>query len=211
MKYTYQTDPQRKVLKSMLKVFIFISCLFTLQLYSKETKPLEHESKHLNIEIRKIKSSRPVYERFCNIFPKECGFKTRSIISRISQDELERKLRKVNISVNESVKFLLDKINYDEEEFWSLPINKFGDCEDNALEKRRILVSLGFDKGALSMATVFHREKFYAHAVLLVETQFGTYVLDQDTDELLLWYQTNYIFESREIENGAWEYFVQDW
>lgn len=169
------------------------------------------ETKHLNLEVRKVKSSRPVYKQFCKLFPEECGFKTHSIISEISKDELEQILIVVNTGVNKTVNFLLDQINYDEEEFWSLPQNKFGDCEDNALEKRRILTLLGFDRGAMSISTVFHREKYYAHAVLLVETSFGTYALDQDNDELLLWHQTDYMFESREIENGAWEYFVQDW
>lgn len=61
------------------------------------------------------------------------------------------------------------------------------------------------------MTTAFHREQFYAHALLLVETDQGTFVLDQDRPQVQLWHQTPYIFEARERSDGSWERFAQDW
>lgn len=125
--------------------------------------------------------------------------------------ELLKTIQSVNLEVNQSISFVLDPDQYDQEEFWNIPSSGMGDCEDNALEKRRRLALLGLSRGSMSMATAFHKTQLYAHGLLIIETDKGSLVLDQDNDEVLLWHETVYGFESRERVDGSWEYFVQDW
>lgn len=47
------------------------------------------------------------------------------------------------------------------------------------------------------------------HALLLVETTGGTYVLDNLVDEILLWNEAPYNFEARERVDGQWDRFDQ--
>ena len=61
------------------------------------------------------------------------------------------------------------------------------------------------------MATAFHIPNPYAHGLLLLETEQGTLILDQDSSEVLLWHETEYGLEARERTDGRWEYYVQDW
>jgi hypothetical protein len=45
--------------------------------------------------------------------------------------------------------------------------------------------------------------------LLLIETTQGTYAMDRFSNEILLWYQLPYNFESREKADGKWERFDQ--
>jgi predicted transglutaminase-like cysteine proteinase len=118
-------------------------------------------------------------------------------------------LSAVNTAVNLEIRFDLDIIQYDKEEFWTYPISGFGDCEDAALEKRSRLTKLGIPRGAMTMAIVRSKKNFASHAVLLVETTQGTYAMDRRSDEILLWYRLPYNFEARERPDGHWERFDQ--
>jgi predicted transglutaminase-like cysteine proteinase len=84
-----------------------------------------------------------------------------------------------------------------------------GDCEDFALEKRFRLTKLGIPIGALSIALVNNKNTLTSHALLLVETTQGTYAMDRFTNQILLWFQLPYNFESRERPDGRWERFDQ--
>jgi predicted transglutaminase-like cysteine proteinase len=115
----------------------------------------------------------------------------------------------VNAAVNREIRLVLDVMQYDREEYWTLPENGRGDCEDKALEKRRRLAEMGLPRGAMRMALVFHRRLLTSHGVLTVETTAGTYVLDSATDEVQRWDQTPYNFEARERPDGRWTRFDQ--
>lgn len=54
---------------------------------------------------------------------------------------------------------------------------RFGDCEDYALTKRKVLLAAGLPAGALRLATAYTEHGEY-HAVLTVATTAGTLVLD---------------------------------
>ncbi len=194
-----------------LQLILLFLCFVQQHIFAIESVPETINSDTLNLEVRKVKEFRPEYEEFCSRWPMECNFSQKEIFKKSSKTETLKALNTINRLVNTSVFFSLDEINYDKEEAWTLPTNGYGDCEDNALQKRLLLKLIEIPKGAMSMATAFHRDKFYAHAILLVETQFGTYVLDQDSDQVLLWHETPYIFEAREIEDNRWVYYHQDW
>ncbi len=61
------------------------------------------------------------------------------------------------------------------------------------------------------MITAFHRELYYAHALLGIITDQGVYILDQDNTEVLQWSAGNFIYETMENADNSFSYFLQDW
>ncbi len=167
------------------------------------------QSDSIDLYVFKIKKERINYNDFCDRHPGECDI---SGVDKVEMtDELWNLVNEVNKAVNTEIKFYLDDDQYGTEEYWNYPTSGMGDCEDNALEKRRRLVAAGVPRGALKMGTAFHNEMYYAHALLYLETDKGTFILDQDNREILIWHQTPYILESRERVDGSWEMFEQIW
>jgi predicted transglutaminase-like cysteine proteinase len=80
-------------------------------------------------------------------------------------------LRRVNDAVNRSVRYRSDNA-----EVWTVG-QSAGDCEDFALTKRSRLIRAGMPPGALRMATARTRTG-ELHAVLIVKTDKGDFVLD---------------------------------
>ncbi|RWJ03508.1 transglutaminase-like cysteine peptidase [Mesorhizobium sp.] len=99
-------------------------------------------------------------------------------------DRLLERLQGVNLAVNHAISSLSDKKNYGQEEFWTLPVNSRGDCEDYALEKRRILIEKGIPAGALQIIELRLIKTGEGHAVLGVNTDRGLYILDNLVDDL---------------------------
>jgi predicted transglutaminase-like cysteine proteinase len=58
------------------------------------------------------------------------------------------------------------------------------------------------------MAIAFHEMQFFPHAVLLVETSKGTWVLDNLYETVLCWDAVTYIFTHREQPDGQWARFL---
>ena len=65
-----------------------------------------------------------------------------------------------------------------------------GDCEEFALTKRRNLIALGWPSRALRIA-VARTGSGEGHAVLVVKSSRGDLVLDNRTDEIKPWTQTD--------------------
>ena len=103
-------------------------------------------------------------------------------------------IERVNRMVNQRLIWRSDLEQYGVEEFWAFPIRAglgYGDCEDFALEKRRGLIERGFPPAALALATAYSEETGL-HAVLIVRTEQGDYVLDNTTPWVLPWQETPY-------------------
>lgn len=81
----------------------------------------------------------------------------------------------VNESINNSTLFKEDPELYSKEEFWVVALRE-GDCEDYALAKRKILINEE-NSEHLHLATCWTESGEY-HAVLVVDTERGQYVLD---------------------------------
>jgi len=124
---------------------------------------------------------------------------------RASGDFL-RQLELVNADVNARVRSLSDIDHYGIDDYWELPLEGgggAGDCEDYALEKRKILMSRGVPMRALSIALV-RTALNESHAVLLVRTDRGEYVLDNLTHAIMPWQSARYTWvkwQSRENPN----------
>jgi hypothetical protein len=83
---------------------------------------------------------------------------------------------------------------------WSYPDDGYGDCEDYVLLKRRMLMQSGWPPQTL-LVTVVHNEKDEGHALLMVATDSGDYVLDNQNMNILLRSETGYRFVKRQSQS----------
>ena len=161
----------------------------------------------IDIPILRIEGRPSQYEAFCRSTPDQC------VMSGDASVELDRptfqKVNAINQAVNHNIVRLSDIECYGREELWTLPDDGYGDCEDIALEKRRLLVAAGLPPTALTLAIVHHKEQFFPHAVLLLKAHRGTYILDSLNDDLACWSASPYEFERRERPDGSWSRFVR--
>ncbi|NNK79039.1 MAG: hypothetical protein HKP40_10040 [Litoreibacter sp.] len=110
----------------------------------------------------------------------------------LTEDQLKL-ARKINRSVNRRVTQITDRSQYREEEVWALPTRRGGDCEDFVLLKKRLLMLNGIAPERLLIATALDRKR-NSHAVLILRTDEGDYVLDNLNSRMLHWKKTGYIF-----------------
>lgn len=120
------------------------------------------------------------------------------------------RLNKVNRQVNRSVRFRTDAAQFGVDDVWTLPTADkdgllYGDCEDYALQKRKILIAEGFAPEALSLAVV-RTGRGEVHAVLLVNTDAGEMMMDSLTSFVVPWAKSAYALIARQVpgEPGAW-------
>lgn len=113
--------------------------------------------------------------------------------AHLSERTVFEMAKKVNVSVNRSVRPISDRQQYGVDELWDLPSNRGGDCEDFALLKKKQLVEAGIKPEDLLIATVLDRNRG-AHAVLVLRTSAGDYVLDNLVNSVKPWRDTGYSF-----------------
>jgi predicted transglutaminase-like cysteine proteinase len=150
-------------------------------------------------------TSQPVgHYEFCQRLPNECKERT----PKGAPIELTRQLWAEIIAVNNSVNTRIiprtDMEMWGKEEVWSYP-ERYGDCEDYALEKRRELMEKGVPAGDL-LLTVVRQRNGDGHAVLTVRTSLGDYILDNLELRVLAWTDTDYRYLKRqsETDSGEW-------
>lgn len=104
-------------------------------------------------------------------------------------------VKKINLQINNKITWQSDIDRYGLEERWTMPLafdlGRYGDCEDFALEKRRLLLEMGVPAGALALATTTSKATG-SHALLVIRTTQGDYVLDNTTPWVLPWTETDY-------------------
>ena len=132
---------------------------------------------------------------FCRDEPGECARRGDRDAVGLSNANWHT-LLEVNTAVNRAVRPVTDEEYYKTLERWALPAG-YGDCEDYALLKRRELAIRGWPTGALLIAVVFD-EIGDGHAVLVVRTDRGEFVLDNRTNEVRRWDKTVYRFVKRQ-------------
>jgi predicted transglutaminase-like cysteine proteinase len=110
-------------------------------------------------------------------------------------------LRQINSHVNNTIVEVSDMDQYGLEDVWTLPTSGKGDCEDFALLKRKLLLQRGWPASALAIS-VGTTSSGEPHAVLVVTTVSGEYVLDNLTTSILPPSQTGHTFYSRQSGRG---------
>ncbi len=108
-----------------------------------------------------------------------------------------RFLLQVNAQVNRAIEPITDMDHWGVAERWNYPTDGKGDCEDYVLEKRKRLIDAGWPRQAL-LVTVVRDKKGDGHAVLLVRTDRGDFILDNQEAKVKIWTDTGYRFVKRQ-------------
>jgi predicted transglutaminase-like cysteine proteinase len=94
---------------------------------------------------------------------------------------------KVNDLMNQKP-YILDNKNWGTSDYWATPVeflSRGGDCEDFAISKYTALRMLGVPEERMRIAIVHDNEKNIPHAVLVVYTDDGNYILDNQIKRLV--------------------------
>ena len=147
-------------------------------------------------------STRPPigWVEFCADRPLECKVTAGAPRDVVLSNKAWTDLARINRWVNENVKPMTDMDHWGVVEKWSYPDDGYGDCEDYALLKRRMLVEAGWPREALLM-TVVREKNGNGHAVLTVKTDKGEFILDNQEERILLWSETSYRFVKRQSQS----------
>ena len=111
-----------------------------------------------------------------------------------------KEMERVNLSVNTRIKPMTDMEHWGVVERWNYPDDGYGDCEDYVLLKRKMLMQAGWPREAL-LITVVRDKRGDGHAVLTVKTNKGEFILDNQTDDIVLWSDTGYRFVKRQSQS----------
>ncbi len=136
------------------------------------------------------------YVEMCAREPKDCRPVGGRPVHLALSPERWNLIYQVNTFVNGKIAPMSDEELYGKPEYWTIPTDA-GDCEDYLLLKQRYLEGLNFPTDAL-LITVVLDEKGQGHAVLMVTTDKGDFVLDNRRNEVLRWSDTGYTFLKRQ-------------
>lgn len=141
------------------------------------------------------------HAEFCQRRPSEC--QSTDMVRSVALDEaLWRDLLEVNYHYNVAIQPISDQDFYGVEEFWTYPTDGYGDCEDYALAKRAALIERNWAPSTL-LLTVVTQPNGAGHAVLMVRTDRGDFVLDNQAAEIKLWTDTPYTYLKRQSQAHA--------
>lgn len=148
---------------------------------------------------------------FCKANRGECIANPNAVEAAALTDKRWNELVDVNNLINAAVTPVTDKNLYRVSERWAYPDAGYGDCEDFALAKRKALIDMGWNPSTLLM-TVVRQPNGEGHAVLLVRTDRGDLVLDNQDGRVLLWNETPYTYLKRQSQADAaqWVDLIDD-
>ncbi len=106
--------------------------------------------------------------------------KFRTDLQALKNLPLNQMATRVNSLMN-AKRYISDSANYGQNDYWATPVEFFkrgGDCEDFAIAKYTALRALGVPESRLRIAIVQDMQKNIPHAVLIVYTDQGPMILD---------------------------------
>lgn len=112
-------------------------------------------------------------------------------------------LQRVNSRINNGVKYQSDRKFYDK---WQIPFELRGDCEDYAIMKQAALRDLGIESW-LALCSTENKSK---HAVLIVDTDKGSLVLDNRYYDVRRYEDLKYKWLKIESAGGKWLNILPD-
>ncbi|MCB9982787.1 MAG: transglutaminase-like cysteine peptidase [Rhodospirillales bacterium] len=124
----------------------------------------------------------------------------------IEGQSLKAMAERVNDLVNEK-RYINDSKNWGQSDYWATPVEflqRGGDCEDFAIMKYAALRSLGVPEERLRVAIVQDTQKNIPHAVLVVYTENGAYLLDNQIKSLISAEQGSRYRPIYSINRQAW-------
>ncbi len=146
----------------------------------------------------------PGWTLFCQRRPEECAVDPAEPASITLTAQAWQTLVRINHQVNATIRPITDMEHWGVEEHWDFAEDGYGDCEDYQLVKRKRLVAAGFPRRALRLTAAIDREGS-PHAVMMVRTDRGDFILDNKRNAVLPWRRTGYTYLQREDDTGkAW-------
>ena len=139
---------------------------------------------------------------FCTRYPDECRVKGNEPETVELTAKTWALITATNRRVNRQVKPATDAEHWGVVDRWDFPDDGQGDCEDYQLLKRKLLVEGGLPRRAMRMTVVIDEEG-QGHAVMMIRTDRGDFVLDNKRDAVLTWDKTPYTYVKREGQAGA--------
>jgi predicted transglutaminase-like cysteine proteinase len=154
-------------------------------------------------EARSVGQARPVlaWAKLCERRPEECEIDTTEPTTINLTAKTWQTIVSVNRRVNTTVRPLTDQDHWGVPDSWDFPTDGAGDCEDYQLQKRKLLAEAGLPRRAMRMTVVID-EKREGHAVMMVRTNRGDFILDNKTNSVLPWHDTGYVYVKREGQDG---------
>lgn len=113
----------------------------------------------------------------------------------LASGDLGKLLRRVNRRVNRHVRQVSDAARFDRRDVWQasgIDRGAEGDCEDIALEKRKLLIEAGVSPDRLFLAVAYGRGRGGLHLVLIARTDDGDVVLDSRSATIRPWSNAPY-------------------
>jgi predicted transglutaminase-like cysteine proteinase len=184
--------------KHLAKAFGF--CVMLLPIMNLEAKAQTLAAlPSVSQAIEKAGDARPIigWSDFCRREPAECALNTSEPEKITLTPQVWKLIVSINRKVNRSVQASTDMDHWGIVDQWDLPTDGKGDCEDFQLLKRKLLAESGLSRRAMRMTVVID-ELREGHAVLMVRTDRGDFILDNKTNSVLPWHQTGYIYVKRE-------------
>jgi predicted transglutaminase-like cysteine proteinase len=135
----------------------------------------------------------------CKRSPSECRTDTRESERIEMTPKLWKAIVAINNGVNREIEAVTDEEHWGVVDRWDIPADGRGDCEDYALLKRKRLAEAGLPRRAMLMTVVIDEENA-GHAVLMIRTDRGDFVLDNKRNAILPWSQTGYVYVKRESQ-----------
>ena len=180
--------------RSAVAIFVAATLIATEKTSTAEERPLF-------ISVGEATRAPIGWVEFCVEYDPECKTKPSAPRDVVLSGQAWKDLVRINRSVNTNVKPMTDMEHWGVVEKWSLPSDGYGDCEDYALLKRKMLIDAGWPREAL-LITVVRDKKGEGHAVLTVKTDKGEFILDNQAEEILLWSETGYRFVKRQSQGN---------
>ncbi|MGV1871064.1 transglutaminase-like cysteine peptidase [Agrobacterium rosae] len=150
-------------------------------------------------------TSQPIgHYEFCQKYMSECDIRSKLTPPPRVTEYGWKVVREINKEVNSTIIAMTDLEVYGKDEVWEYP-KTAGDCEDFVLLKRRKLMERGFAVSDL-LITVVRKPDGEGHAVLTLRTNDGDFILDNLSDDVKLWTDTNYTYLKRQasFNTGRW-------
>jgi predicted transglutaminase-like cysteine proteinase len=154
--------------------------------------------------ITSVGTAKPLlgWSQFCEKFRSECTVDVTEADKVDLTPQAWKSIVSINQRVNSSIKAVTDADHFGVVDTWGFPDDGKGDCEDFQLLKRRLLVEAGLPRRAMRMTVVID-ELGEGHAVLMVRTNRGDFVLDNKTSSVLPWHRTGYVYIKRESQDAV--------
>lgn len=151
------------------------------------------------------------WAEFCRNYKSECGLQSSTPSKIVLTADVWNKLVDVNRWTNLHIKATDDWKHWRRYNKWYFADDGMGDCKDYVLVKRRMLIESALPHEDLLIAIVWTPER-KGHAVLIVRTDKGDYVLDSLSSNIMLWKETpyDYVIRQSQSDPNVWLYIDGD-